>query len=183
MNLGTFLAEGPFVAVYLFLLMVVFLRAQGTYWLARWATELAVKHAKPEEGWRKRAIERLDSPSMRKGTASIHKWGLPVIPFSFLTVGFQSVVIAAAGFLRLPWWKFTLAMFPGILAWALIYSTIGFAVWGAAIAAAAGSPWGIAGMVSLAVAIVAAVVVRRRRKSRQPAAVPLAEEDFAAAGE
>lgn len=99
------------------------------------------------------------------GTSSIHRWGLPVIPFSFLTVGFQTVVNAGAGLLRLPWWKYTLAMIPGCLAWALIYSTIGFAVWEAAIAAAAGSPLGIAGMVALVLVLVATVVVRRRRRA------------------
>jgi len=63
----------------------------------------------------------------------------------------------------MPWWRYTLAMIPGCLAWATIYSTIGFAVWGAVLAAAAGSPWGIAGMVATAIIVVATVVVRRRR--------------------
>lgn len=160
-----FLNNGPFLAVYLFLLMVVFLRAQGTYWLGRWATSLAVKHIRPTEGWKKRALDWLNSPDVMRGTSSIHRWGLPIIPFSFLTVGFQTLVNAGAGLLRLQWWKYTLAMLPGCLAWALIYSTIGFAVWGAAISAFAGSPWGIAGIVAVIVVVVATRWVKRRRKS------------------
>ncbi|MDO5495629.1 MAG: VTT domain-containing protein [bacterium] len=177
-----FLNDGPFLAVYLFLLMVVFLRAQGTYWLGRWATNLAVKHMRPTEGWRKKAVDWLNSPAALRGTASIHRWGLPVIPFSFLTVGFQTVVNAGAGLLRLPWWKYTLAMIPGCLAWALIYSTIGFAVWGAAISAAAGSPWGIAGIIAVIVVVVATQVVRRRRRAiRTATAERLVSDELTAA--
>lgn len=179
-SLTSFLSDGPFVAVYLFLLMVVFLRAQGTYWLGRWATSLALRHVKPQDGWRKRAIDWLNSPAAMQGTSSIHRWGLPIIPFSFLTVGFQTVVNAGAGLLRLAWWKYTLAMIPGCLAWALIYSTIGFAVWEAAIAAAAGSPYGIAGMIAILVVVVATVVIRRRKRAAARAVaapVPLEEEE------
>lgn len=159
--LSTFLAEGPFLAVFFFLLGVVFLRAQGTYWLGRWVTSLALRHIHPKDGWRRRTVDWFNSPAVRHGSSSIHRWGMPIIPISFLTVGFQTVVQAGAGVLRLPWPKYTLAMFPGTLVWALIYSTIGFAVWEAAIAAAAGSPWGIG--VSVVVALGLAVLIRRRR--------------------
>ena len=98
--------------------------------------------------------------------AAIHRWGLAVIPFSFLTVGFQTMVNAGAGALRMPWWKYTLAMIPGCLAWATIYSTIGFAVWGAVLAAAAGSPWGIAGIAATALVVGATLAVRRRANAR-----------------
>ena len=59
---------------------------------------------------------------------------------------------------------------PGCAVWALIYSTIGFAVWEAAIAAAAGSPYGIAGMIAVVLVVVATVVVKRRRRAAQQAA-------------
>nr|NLD41126.1 hypothetical protein [Actinomycetales bacterium] len=47
----------------------------------------------------------------------------------------------------------------------LIYSTIGFAMWGAAIAAAAGSPWGIAATIAIVALVAYAIVRKRRRKS------------------
>lgn len=70
----------------------------------------------------------LDSSAADTGIRSIHKWGLVVLPFSFLTVGFQTVVNAGAGLLQFRGGS-TPLMFLGCMAWALIYSTIGFAVW------------------------------------------------------
>lgn len=159
-----FIHTGPFILVYAFLFMVVFLRAQGTYWLGWWSTSMAVRHVKPKRPWSQRLLAWLESSATDPGIHAIHKWGLAVIPFSFLTVGFQSMVNAGAGILRMAWWKYTLAMIPGCLAWALIYSTIGFAVWGAMISAAAGSPWGIAGIAAVAVILAATVMVRRRKR-------------------
>ena len=60
-----------------------------------------------------------------------------------------------------------LAAIPGWLAWALIYSTIGYAVWRAAVAAAAGSPVGIAVIATALAAAVAFLAVRRLRRSRR----------------
>lgn len=162
--IGRFMTDGPFLAVYLFLFAGAFVRGQATYGVGRWATSLALRHVRPKRRWQQRAVDWLNSEDVLRGTASIHRWGLPVIPFSFLTVGFQTMVNAGAGMLRLPWLTYTLAMIPGALAWALIYSTIGFAVWGAAIEAAAGSPWALAGIVSIVlVAVLTFVVLRRRR--------------------
>ncbi len=175
-TLNNFLADGPFLAVFAFLTVVVFFRAQGTYWLGRWATSLAVRHISPKDGWRKRAVDWLDSPTVAKGSASIHKWGLPIIPISFLTVGFQSVVQAAAGILRTPWWRYTVWMIPGTLVWALIYSTIGFAMWEAMIAAAAGSPWGIGALV---IALGATAILIRRKRMRLATAATQPEESGA----
>lgn len=158
-----FLADGPFWLLFPFLTVVVFLRAQGTYWLGRWATSLTLRHITPKEGWRTRLLAWLNSEGTGQGVAAIHRWGVAVIPVSFLTVGFQTMVNAGAGLLRMPWWRYTLAMLPGCLAWATIYSTIGFAVWGAMVAAAAGSPWGIAGMIATAIVLGTTLVVRRRR--------------------
>lgn len=160
-----FLTGGPFWLVFASLTVIVFCRAQATYWLGRWATALTLRHARPREGWQRRAVDWLASPSLARGTAAIHRWGLPIIPLSFLTVGFQTVVNAGAGLLRLAWWTYTLAMLPGCVAWAAIYSTIGFAVWEAGLAAAAGTPWGVAGIAAVVLVLVATLLVRRRRRS------------------
>jgi membrane protein DedA with SNARE-associated domain len=176
-----FLSQGPVWLLFPFLTVVVFLRAQGTYWLGRWATSLAVRRIAPAEGWRTRLLAWLNGDATDQGVAAIHRWGTAVIPFSFLTVGFQTMVNAGAGVLRMPWWKYTLAMIPGCLAWATIYSTIGFAVWGAMLAAAAGSPWGIAGMVATAIIVVATIVVRRRRRAAAPTRLTVVDGEAKAA--
>ena len=72
---------------------------------------------------------------------------------SFLTIGFQTVVNAAAGLIRMPWVRYTIAMLIGCVAWALIYATVGIAAVEAGIALAAHSPW----------ALVAACWLLRRR--------------------
>lgn len=176
-----FIAEGPFWLVFAFLTAVVFLRAQATYWLGSWATSVTVRRVRPRREWQRRLVERLTSPSTDQGIAAIHRWGLAVVPVSFLTVGFQTMVNAGAGVLRMPWWKYTLAMIPGCLAWATIYSTIGFAMWEAALAAAAGSPWGIAGMAATALVITTTVLVRRRRRAARATHLRLVEPEAEAA--
>lgn len=85
---------------------------------------------------------------------------------SFVTVGLQTVMNAAAGLARVPWWRYLLAMVPGCIAWAFLYATVGLAVFWAVVAALAGSPWGIAAVALLLVAAVVAVTVVRHRGSR-----------------
>jgi membrane protein DedA with SNARE-associated domain len=83
----------------------------------------------------------------------VERWGFVAIPVSFLTVGFQTLVNAAAGFMRMRWVLYTLAMIPGCVAWAAVYSVVGFslvAAWrqspwlfAAAIVALVGAAWGL----------------------------------------
>lgn len=160
-----FIATGPIWAVFAFLTVVVFLRASATYWLGRWVSLVTLSRRRPDEGWRKRLLDRLEAAANDQGISAIQRWGLVVLPFSFLTVGFQTMVNAGAGMLRIPWWKYTLAILPGCLAWATIYSTIGFAVWQAGIAAAAGSPWGVAAIAAVILVFWATKAVRRRRRA------------------
>ncbi len=161
-----FLTGLPFWLVFGFLLFGAMIRGQGTYWLGRIATVQTLRRTHPTGGWRLRAHQVLSGEGAQRGVDAIRKWGLIIVPVAYLTVGFQSMVMAGAGILRINWLSFTLAQIPGALAWAAIYSTVGFAVWNAALAAAAGSPAGIAALVVLVVAIVAVVVLRRRRARR-----------------
>jgi membrane protein DedA with SNARE-associated domain len=161
-----FLTGWPFAVVYLFLLFGATCRGQMLYWLGRWAVAQTLRHTHPTGGWRRRAHDLLSSDGTERGIEAIRRWGLVVIPLSYLTVGFQSMVNAGAGVLRIRWWKFSLAQLPGSAAWALIYSTIGFAIWGAAISAAAGSPGGLIAIVVVLLAVVVAVVVHTRRRRR-----------------
>lgn len=160
-----FLDGYPFWFVFVFLYLVATLRGQGTYWLGRLVTDQTLKRIRPKPGWQTAAHAALSGEGSRRGVQAIHRWGLPVIPLCYLTIGFQTMVLAGAGLLRMRWVVFTLVQIPGALAWATIYSTVGFAMWNAALAAAAGSPWGIAGILAVT-ALVAWTIWHRR--SRQP---------------
>jgi membrane protein DedA with SNARE-associated domain len=151
----SFLAGLPFWWLVVALFVVVWCRAQTTYWLARGAVTGAA---------RARWGRWLASPAVRRGSAVLDRWGLPIVTLSFLTVGLQTVMNAAAGLARIPWWRYTLAMLPGCVAWAFVYATIGIALFWTVVAALAGSTWGIVALVALVVGAVAvAWVVRRRR--------------------
>ena len=161
-----FLTGWPFWLVFAFLFLGAMMRGQGIYWLARVATTQALRRTHPRGGWRLRAHEALRGQGAQRGVDTIRRWGLVAVPLAYLTVGLQSMVMAGAGVMQIPWPRFTLAQVPGALAWGAIYSTVGFAVWNAALAAAAGSPAGIAALVLIVGLVVAAVVVHRRRRAR-----------------
>lgn len=153
----SFLDDLPFWPLVATLLVIVFCRAQATYWLAR----LAVAGAS-----RSRWGRWLDTAAVRRGSALLDRFGLPVVSVSFLTVGLQTVLNAAAGLARVPWWRYTVAMLVGCVAWAFVYATVGLALFWAVLAAFAGSPWGVAAIIVVVVAGAAArVVLRRRRRS------------------
>lgn len=164
-SLPEFLRSWPFLAVYLFMLSGALARGQAVYWVARSVTEQGLRRTAPTRGWRARAHRWLQGDGTARGIETVRRWGLPAVTLCQLTVGVQTMVLAGAGVLRIPWWQYTLAQVPGSLAWALIYSTIGFAAWGAVIAAFAGSHVGLL-VVLAALAIVAVLVVRRRRARR-----------------
>lgn len=149
-----FLDELGFVELLAALFVIVLLRAQATYWLA-WAVVAGVAS--------RRWGRWLESPAMRRASALLARYGAPAVTVSFLTVGFQTLMNAAAGAARMRFAVYLVAMLPGCAAWALIYATVGFTVLWAVVGAAAGSPLGIAVLVVLAVAVVAAIVLLRRR--------------------
>lgn len=153
------LEELPFVAAFLILYAGATIRGQAVYWLARWATERTIGSGEVSP-WRMKVRDWLAGDRVARGRDALQRWGLPVIPLSYLTVGFQTLVHAAAGVLRVRWLPFTLVQIPGALAWGFIYSTVGFAAWEAAIGAAAASPAGIA-VIGLAVVLVGTLVFRR----------------------
>lgn len=166
----SWVAEGPFPLLYGFLLVVVFLRAQATYWVGR-----AVAAGTLRSRW----AAHVDGPRTRRAIASIDRWGLPIIPFSFLTIGFQTAVNAGAGLIRMRWARYTLAMVPGCLMWAAVYALGGLAAFQAAASLAARSPWALATTVALIAALVGGLVlrVRRRREQRESVEELAAEAD------
>ena len=157
-----FAREGIWLFVFLF--VVVLLRAQATYWLARGAASGAVL-ATGRQGFLGTMARWFDGPIPRKGAAMLDKWGIIVIPLCFLTVGIQTAVNAGAGLVRMRWSTYTIAMIPGCVLWALLYGLGTLAVFAAAIRAVAGSPWGWAGL-ALIIMLIAAKIVWGRRKRR-----------------
>lgn len=149
--------EGPFALVYAFLLVVVFVRAQSTYWVGR-----AVAAGALRSRWER----YVGGPRVRRATDVIDRWGLAVIPLSFLTIGFQTAVNAGAGLLRIRWFRYTLAMLPGCAVWAAIYAVGGLATFEAGVTLAARSPAALVAFVLAMALLVAAVTLRMRQRRR-----------------
>ena len=129
--------DSPFPIAFAVLFGIVFLRAQGTYWIGR-AVTAGLLHT--------RVATWMTSPRMTRAVDALHRWGLPLVTVSFLTVGFQTVVNAAAGLIRMPWLRYTVAMLIGCAVWAAIYATVGIAAFEASLALAARSPWALVGL-------------------------------------
>lgn len=163
-----FAREGIWLFVFLF--VVVLLRAQATYWLARGAASGAVL-ATGRQGFLGTMARWFDGPIPRKGAAMLDKWGIIVIPLCFLTVGIQTAVNAGAGLVRMRWSTYTIAMIPGCVLWALLYGLGTLAVFAAAIRAVAGSPWGWAGLALIAALITARIAWGRRKRRSVDAAL------------
>jgi membrane protein DedA with SNARE-associated domain len=157
----------PFAITFAVLFGIVLLRAQATYWLGRGVTA-GVLHTR----W----ADRISGPRTTKAIASLNRYGPPLVTVSFLTIGFQTVVNAAAGLIRMPWVRYTIAMLIGCVAWALIYATVGFAAVEAGIALATHSPWMLVAVVLLVVAVVVAIVIARRRRSVRGTVTVTAQE-------
>lgn len=158
-----------FLITFVALLAVALGRGQLTYWIARIVTERALARTRPGQGWQAGVHAWLQGDGLARGRRSLQRWGLVVIPLCYLTVGFQTLVLAAAGVMRIRWAWFSAAQLPGAAAWALIYSTIGFAVWQAGLAAAAGSPLALAAFLFIALVYAATLVSRRVRARRRSA--------------
>ncbi len=156
-----------FVITFAVLFVVAMARGQLTYWIARAVTEGTLARTHPARGWRARVHSWLQGEGLARGRRSLQRWGLIVVPLAYLTVGFQTLVLAAAGVMQIRWSWFTAAQLPGAGAWALIYSTIGFAVWQAGLAAAAGSPLALTAFGSIAIVYAATLVSRRVRARRR----------------
>ncbi|WP_370617276.1 DedA family protein [Mumia sp. Pv 4-285] len=162
--------DGPAFEVWLFFFVVVFLRAQATYWIARVVTSQVLSHTHPQSGWRARVHAWLSGDSTRRGIDLLRRWGVVAVPISFLTVGLQTVVNAGAGVIRMPFLRYLLAMLPGCAAWALVWTTVGMTAFYAAVGAGLTTGWGLVAAAAAIVLVAAGVaVVRRRARTRSSA--------------
>jgi membrane protein DedA with SNARE-associated domain len=146
----------PFAWIYLFFVLGAALRSQSLYWLGRGVNAGVV---------RTRWAARFEAAHGQRAVGAVERWGMPVVPLSFLTVGLQSAVHGSCGLLRLRWLRYTLWSVPGWLIWALVWAGGGTAALWAAVALAAQSPWALAAAVAViaAGAVLVALAVRRRR--------------------
>ncbi|WP_291380027.1 VTT domain-containing protein [Demequina sp.] len=149
-------------AVFLFLLCVVFFRAQGTYWLGRWARNGAESRAQSTSPRAASIARRLSGPGADRARDYLERWGFVGIPASFLTVGFQTMVNATAGFIRMRWDLYTVAMIPGCIMWGALYTLVTFSL----VEAWTQSPMLLAvGVVAVVGLLVAAFAFTRRRRT------------------
>ncbi len=182
--------DGMPVAVALACLFgIVMARSHLTYWAGRGVERGARFEGERHHGprWWQRTVERTarvaSTPSARRGVALVHRWGWIAVTLAYVTVGIQTAVFVGAGVLRMPYLRFTLASIPGAVMWAVIWGTVGIgAVWGA-LSLAAGSPWGVAALALVVLAVVRAVVVGRRRRAEPHLATAADTGERAAASE
>lgn len=156
----------PYPLVYAVFFLGAMVRANATYWLGRGARS---------GGGNTRAGRRLNNPVVRHAETVIARFGAPAVALSFLTVGVQTALNFAAGVLRMPWWRYEVGAVLGALMWAGIYSTIGFAVFGAWVGE---SPWAwVLAAVALVGLVALATTLTSRRLDQAPpyAALPPSE--------
>ncbi len=164
-----FLEDWPVLGIYLFFLFGALARSQAMYWLGRGVAEGVL---------RTRWSDRLDHPRVHRATVTIERWGMPIVPVAFLTVGFQSAVFSATGLLRIGWLRFTAWSIPGALVWAALWGAGGATLVAGAVALAKQSPWALGGAMlalGVAVALTAALMRRARRHTRTHQDEPASE--------
>lgn len=160
----------PLWIAVIILFCIVFLRAQATYWIARGLTEGGKRLTDTREGLTGIVARAVRSDRFQRAEGLVRRYGGPVISVSFLTVGLQTMILAAAGLLRMPWIRFTAWMIPGCVAWGFIYAVGGLAVWAALLTAAKAAPWAVALLLAGVAVVTWWLVDRRRRRSADPAA-------------
>ena len=118
------IAGVPFWVVYLAAFAIVMVRAQATYWAGRGVARGTASG---------RMAQLLSGPRATAVVDRVNRWGPPAITLSFFTIGVQTLVNLAAGYLRMPYPRYLVALVLGCAVWAGIWTTIGSAVVNAAI--------------------------------------------------
>ena len=153
------MSDWPYALTFGVFFLLALARGSATYWAGR-----ALRY-----GGQRTALGRhLDRPAVARAEALVGRFGAPAVAVSFLTIGFQTAVNAAAGALRMPWWRYVPGVMVGALFWASIYTTIGFAVQEAWFGEHPW-PWVVGAVVAVLVVAGATWLVRRRRAARAPA--------------
>lgn len=114
----------PFPAVASILFGIVMVRANATYWLGRGARGGANRVANNPDSKTARLI---NSRGYSRAEKLINRWGAPMVTFSFLTLGVQTMINFCAGVSRMPLRVYLVAVTVGSVIWALVYATVGIA--------------------------------------------------------
>lgn len=140
------------------------LRANGTYWLARWLV------ARAEHGG---ASKLVSSPTFRRAQRLVSRWGAPVVSLSFLTIGLQTMVNLAAGASRMSMRSYLPSVTVGCVMWALMYATVGFVGWRLVTTVWDQSPaLAIGGLLGLTAAVLSVEALQRRHLVRLDTPTP-----------
>lgn len=110
----------PVWAVFATFWVIAMLRSNATFWAGRGLRA---------GGGRTGLASHLDRPAVVRTEAFVDRWGAPVVALSFLTVGVQTLINAAAGALRMPLRHYVPATVVGSLLWATLYTSVGLALW------------------------------------------------------
>jgi membrane protein DedA with SNARE-associated domain len=148
----------PFVLAAALLAMVAALRSQCTYWLGRAIRAGVIRGAR---------AERLRSQKVAKAVAKLERWGWPLIPASFLTVGFQTAVHLSAGLMAWRWPHYTFAAAFGWVMWGCVYAAGGLAAFAAVAALVSSSPLRAVASLKIVAVVVAVVAFLRSEKLRE----------------
>ncbi len=161
--------DTPVLQLFLFFFTVVFIRTQVFYWIARYVSYMSLKRADITNPRMRRIAESIRRTGEGRGSRTLERWGLPAVFFSFFMTGTKTIVNVAAGLAQMRFFVWLWPMLLGCIAHAIIYATIGWAAWTAALTAAAGSPLGAAAILVVVLGIV--FYVARLRGKRRDAAV------------
>lgn len=144
----------PWGWAWLTLFAVVLLRAGATYGIGRAVAAGTIRRREP-------------GPRLQRAVERVEQWGPPVVTASFLTIGAQTAINAAAGLVGMTVPRYLLGLVPGAALWATIWSTVGAGLFVAASRAGAGQDEALL-VVALVVVLVVTVgvVAHRTRRDR-----------------
>jgi len=153
----SFFSSWPFPLAVAALFVIVMARANGTYWIAR-----AARHG----AGRTRLSRLFETPGYRRAEQLVARWGAPVVTVSFLTIGIQTMVNAAAGASRMSLRRYLPAVTVGCVVWAFVYATVGAVTLNALVVVYRLSPVGFVVLLVAVVAVIGALVAVNLRRSR-----------------
>ncbi|MDA8371976.1 MAG: VTT domain-containing protein [Nocardiopsaceae bacterium] len=152
-----FLEGQPFWIVYSALFAIAFVRTQTIYWIGR-----GLGAGLHRSRWGHRIGDRI-----HRAEKLINRFGPPVVTVSYATIGVQSAIHLAAGAMRMSFARYLIAMLPGCVGWAAIYSLGGLAVIVAWWNLFLRSPLLAVAAAVLAAAVIAGITVLRRRARKR----------------
>lgn len=163
MNFNPMSWDAPKIIIFAALFCIVLPRAAATYAIGR-GLIAGVS--------RTRFAKKMQGPAYQRATEIVARYGAPVVALSFLTVGFQTLALLAAGGLRMPLRRFIPGLIVGSMLWALLYGTVGFVGFELWVMLYEFSPLlAIGGTVLAIVALVGFILHRRIRKKEATAEV------------